>query len=128
MNKRLTIGVIVAVSPIIVYFLSLTVVVAVQQSKIGRKRKVNRALNQKRRNIFGVKANCETASALYKNEENATDYSKSEHWLSLPASVDKEVDVFYIYPTVWQKVDKDDPNICNIDNPSMLNGHNRKSQ
>jgi len=57
-----------------------------------------------------------------KNEENATDYSKSEHWLSIPASVDKEVDVFYIYPTVWQKVDEDEPNICDIDNPSMLNG------
>lgn len=57
-----------------------------------------------------------------KNEGKTTDYSKSEHWLSLPASVDKEVDVFYIYPTAWQKVDKDDPNICDIDNPSMLNG------
>ncbi len=58
----------------------------------------------------------------YKNEENATDYSKSEHWLSLPASVDKEVDVFWISPTTWQKVDDNDSNICNIDNPIMLIG------
>ncbi len=56
------------------------------------------------------------------NEENATDYSKSEHWLSLPTSVDKEVDVFWISPTDWQKVNNSDPNICDIDNPSMLIG------
>jgi hypothetical protein len=49
----------------------------------------------------------------------ATDYSKAEHWLSLPALGDKEVDVFYLYPTAWQKV-AGDSNICKIDNPSML--------
>ena len=42
------------------------VVEAVQQSKIGRKRKVDNALNQKRRNIFGAKTNCETASVKQK--------------------------------------------------------------
>jgi len=57
-----------------------------------------------------------------KSEPQATDYSKSEHWLSLPAVVDKEVDVFYLYPTAWQKVNTTDPNICEIDNPSMLAG------
>ena len=57
-----------------------------------------------------------------KSEPQATDYSKSEHWLSLPAVVDKEVDVFYLYPTAWQKVNTTDPNICEIDNPSMLIG------
>ena len=57
-----------------------------------------------------------------KSEPKATDYSKSEHWLSLPAVVDKEVDVFYLYPTAWQKVNTTDPNICEIDNPSMLIG------
>ena len=84
MNKKLTIGVIVAVSLlfIIIYFLSSTVVPDI-------------------------------------NEENAIDYSKSEHWLSLPASVDKEVDVFYLYPTAWTSTDPD-PQICAIDNPSML--------
>jgi len=57
-----------------------------------------------------------------KSEPKAMDYSKSEHWLSLPAVVDKEVDVFYLYPTAWQKVNTTDPNICEIDNPSMLIG------
>ena len=54
--------------------------------------------------------------------DNITDYSKSEHWLSLPVSADKKVDVFYLYPTAWQKVDENEPNICAIDNPSMLKG------
>ncbi len=40
---------------------------AVQQSKIGRKRKANRALNPKRSEIFSAKSNCGTASkVLYK--------------------------------------------------------------
>ncbi len=51
----------------------------------------------------------------------ATDYSKAAHWLSIPAPI-MPVDVFYLYPTCWQKVDSTDPNICNIDNPSMLAG------
>jgi len=52
----------------------------------------------------------------------ATDYSKPEHWLSLPTVIDKPVDIFYLYPTAWSKVNQTDPNICDIDNPSMLIG------
>ena len=51
----------------------------------------------------------------------ATDYSQAAHWLSLPAVTEK-VDIFYLYPTAWQKVNNSDPNICKIDNPSMLIG------
>lgn len=51
----------------------------------------------------------------------ATDYSQTAHWLSIPAPI-MAVDVFYLYPTCWQKVNSTDPNICNIDNPSMLAG------
>jgi hypothetical protein len=51
----------------------------------------------------------------------ATDYSQAAHWLSVPAPV-KAIDVFYLYPTCWRKVNATDPNICNIDNPSMLAG------
>jgi len=32
------------------------------------------------------------------------------------------VDVFYLYPTCWQKVDSTDPNICDINNTLMLAG------
>jgi hypothetical protein len=51
----------------------------------------------------------------------ATDYSQAAHWLSIPAPV-MAVDVFYLYPTCWQKVDSTAPNICDIDNASMLAG------
>ena len=42
---------------------------AVQQSKIGSKRKVKRALNPKRSKICDVKSNCGTASILYVQQE-----------------------------------------------------------
>lgn len=47
-----------------------------------------------------------------------TDYSQSGHWVSLPA-IDKPVDVFYLYPTVWDNSDPN-PEICAIDEPSMV--------
>ncbi len=50
----------------------------------------------------------------------ATDYSLAAHWLNMPATV-KPVDVFYLYPTAWQR-GANDPYICPIDNPSMLRG------
>lgn len=52
----------------------------------------------------------------------AIDYSKHEHWLSLPASPQKEADVFYVYPTAWIKENKNEPDVCGIDNKSMLEG------
>jgi hypothetical protein len=52
----------------------------------------------------------------------ATDYSQSAHWLALPSSPDKAVDVFYVYPTSWSKVKDSDPNTCAIDDPAMLKG------
>ncbi|MBI4799509.1 MAG: DUF3089 domain-containing protein [Desulfarculus sp.] len=51
---------------------------------------------------------------------DSIDYSRPEHWLSLPSSATKGVDVFYLYPTSWQKVNASDPSICEINNPSML--------
>ncbi|HWR38701.1 MAG TPA: DUF3089 domain-containing protein [Patescibacteria group bacterium] len=56
------------------------------------------------------------------NDIQVTDYWQAEHWLALPVSTDKAVDVFYLYPTAWYKVNKDEPNICEIDNPIMLKG------
>ena len=58
----------------------------------------------------------------YANEQEATDYSQPAHWLAVPTVIDKKVDVFFLYPTSWQKVDKNEPNICKIDNPSMIQG------
>jgi len=53
---------------------------------------------------------------------DSIDYSKTKNWLSLPTSTDKKVDVFYVYPTAWSKLKKSDPDICEIDNPLMLEG------
>lgn len=55
------------------------------------------------------------------------DYSKPKHWLALPSTAAKAVDIFYVYPTSWQndpKVpnDKNEPHVCTINNPSMLAG------
>jgi hypothetical protein len=53
--------------------------------------------------------------------ESSIDYSQSAHWLSMPAPV-KPVDVFYVYPTAWYKLDSTESNICAIDNRIMLAG------
>jgi hypothetical protein len=66
---------------------------------------------------------CKKEKEQPSNIEVASDYSLVTHWLSLPATV-KEIDVFYLYPTAWNKVNPTDPNICEIDNPSMLIGSN----
>lgn len=54
--------------------------------------------------------------------EPATDYSILDNWVSLPTT-DHDVDVFYLYPTAWHRVDTiNDPNICTIDNAMMRTG------
>jgi hypothetical protein len=63
-------------------------------------------------------AGCESQTGTVQ----ATDYSVSAHWLAVPSNIDKPVDVFYLYPTVWKKASPSDPNICEIDNPTMLKG------
>ncbi len=50
----------------------------------------------------------------------ATNYSSAAHWLNIPATT-KPVDVFYLYPTAWQR-GPNDPYICPIDNASMRAG------
>lgn len=53
---------------------------------------------------------------------NKIDYSNPKHWLSLPDSKDKQADVFYLYPTSWIKNNPSEPDICELDNPSLLEG------
>ncbi|MCX6993177.1 MAG: DUF3089 domain-containing protein [Kiritimatiellaeota bacterium] len=53
------------------------------------------------------------------NATEATDYSIASHWLTVPATINKAVDVFYLYPTAWTSTNPN-PEICAIDNPSML--------
>lgn len=54
--------------------------------------------------------------------EAVTDYSRPEHWLSLPTNNSKDVDVFYVYPTAWYKENPSEPNFCTIDNRIMHTG------
>ena len=49
-------------------------------------------------------------------------YSDNSHWLARPQNPDKNVDVFYVYPTVYSKVNESDPLICELDNEMMTLG------
>ena len=40
----------------------------------------------------------------------------------MPTALNKTVDVFYLYPTAWRKTNPTDPNICEVNNLSMLLG------
>ncbi|MBI5232151.1 MAG: DUF3089 domain-containing protein [Coriobacteriales bacterium] len=48
-----------------------------------------------------------------------TDYSRSRNWLSTPKRADKPVDVFYLYPTSYQKKSPSSPNIGSVDDWRM---------
>lgn len=49
-----------------------------------------------------------------------TDYSQASHWLAVPESPDKPVDVFYVYPTAYSREASSDPNVCAVDNAGMM--------
>lgn len=48
-----------------------------------------------------------------------SDYSKTQNWLKIPSTIDKDVDIFYFYPTAWTPKENDG-DICEINNASML--------
>lgn len=54
---------------------------------------------------------------------NVTDYAQSGNWLSADMSGSLPVDIFYLYPTAWQK-GPNDSNYCSVDNASMIKGAN----
>ena len=51
-----------------------------------------------------------------------TDYSRPSRWLSLPTTVDKKVDVFYLYPSEYTKAAPSAPIVGPIDDPGMMQG------
>jgi len=59
--------------------------------------------------------------------QSSIDYSQSRYWLSLPAATDKPVDIFYVYPTVWKRA-QGEPQVCEINNISMIAGATRQFQ
>lgn len=52
----------------------------------------------------------------------AADYSNPDNWLAVPASADMDVDIFYLYPTVYHKQEESDPDICDIGDGLMRSG------
>jgi hypothetical protein len=66
----------------------------------------------------GTQANSSTANTSTASQ--SPDYSNTANWLTLPSSPDaKPVDVFFLYPTVYQQSSPSDPIVCAIDNPQM---------
>ena len=53
----------------------------------------------------------------------APDYSRAENWLNLPERVDKAVDLIFLYPSSCN--DPKSNVICDIDDPSMIEGAKR---
>ena len=52
----------------------------------------------------------------------ATDYAQPANWLAAPSDPTKTVDVFYLYPTVWNRAQPSDSIIATIDDPKMQQG------
>ena len=59
---------------------------------------------------------------LAATDPGPTDYSQAAHWLALPTTVDKPVDVFYLGPTAYRKAAPGDPIISAVDDPAMMKG------
>jgi pimeloyl-ACP methyl ester carboxylesterase len=51
-------------------------------------------------------------------------YANSANWLSLPVEATKNVDVFFLYPTIYQQSSSSDPIVCAVNNSQMLCGAN----
>ena len=54
-----------------------------------------------------------------------TDYADASNWLNVPVKIDKDVDVFFIYPTCYMPANVTDPALCDIDNAGMREGAQR---
>lgn len=60
-----------------------------------------------------------TAAAEADGAGDAPDYARADNWLSMDTSASLPADVFYLYPTAWEK-GPGDGNYCAVDNESML--------
>lgn len=52
----------------------------------------------------------------------ASDYSYEDNWLMIPEKITKEVDTFYVYPTIITNTAEGAPEIVDIDDPIMRIG------
>jgi len=51
-----------------------------------------------------------------------TDYANANNWLQVANPTDKPVDVFYVYPTAYQKADATAPDIADVNDAGMRKG------
>ena len=51
-----------------------------------------------------------------------TDYSKESNWVHLPKDADKEVDTFFVYPTVYINPAPDAPAIVPVEDELLRTG------
>ena len=49
-------------------------------------------------------------------------WSDATNWLTTPTSTDEPVDVFYVYPTAYQKADASAPDIAAVTDAGMRTG------
>ncbi len=64
----------------------------------------------------GLLAGCGSSSP----PSSGPDYSNKANWMILPSSQgEKQVDVFFLYPTVYQQASSSDPIVCAINNQQM---------
>jgi len=73
--------------------------------------------------LFGGSPAPFTRTAKAEGSQSVTDYSQSANWLTADTSGSKPVDIFYLYPSAYQK-GTDGDNYCAVDNVTMVKGAN----
>lgn len=68
-------------------------------------------------------SNNTTSNTTPADASKAPDYSKKECWAKTP-EITKDVDTFFIYPTVYNGTNEGDPNYATLDNSEMKQGVN----
>ncbi|MHB8895013.1 MAG: DUF3089 domain-containing protein [Candidatus Geothermincolia bacterium] len=65
-----------------------------------------------------------TPSTTPSSKSQTPDYANKANWLALPSSsaAKKKVDVFFLYPTVYEQSSASAPMVCDINNPQMQSG------
>ena len=51
-----------------------------------------------------------------------TDYAQAANWMAVPTNVDQPVDVFYLYPTAFQKASAEASDVATVDDVGMREG------
>ena len=71
--------------------------------------------------MTGVTSAGTTSCGCQSETGEAPDYSKKEWWYQVP-EITKDVDTFFIYPTVYNGMNENDPEFASLDNEEMRQG------